>query len=155
MVVDSLSRWQQYFSGPAWSCAFEFLESLGPDSEEKRVALQGDDIFAIVMSYNTKTHEEAVLEAHREYVDIQMTLAAAEGIDWFPCEMLETDSPYDAEKDAEFFHHPGNPIGHIDNMPGNFTVLFPEDAHMPQLNVGDTRQIVKKVVVKVRTRLVR
>ena len=154
MIADRLGQWEHYFSGEVWECAFRFLESLHPDSEETKTTLQGDDMFACVMSYETRSIQEAKLEAHRKYIDIQMTLVGAERIDWFPLENLEVKTPYD-DTDFEFYHRPGDAPIHIDNHPGNFAVLFPDDAHMPQLVVGDAPKIVKKVVVKVRLDLVR
>ena len=149
MVYDHISNWRQYFSGPIWQLAFEHLEGLGPDAEEGFTQLQGEDVFARVMAYKTKTPEDAILEAHRKYIDIQMTLANAERIDWYSLDGLEVETPYDAEKDRTLFHRPAYSPAHVDNHPGNFGVFFPKDAHMPQLIVQGKQDTVRKVVVKV------
>lgn len=156
MIVDTLQNWQQNFSEPIWCQAFEFLQGLTADSVDGDYPLQGEDLFGRVMSYHTRTPDadDAVLEAHREYVDIQTTLSAPEGIDWFPRSSLEVKTPYDAEKDVEFYHRPGPAPAHVNVYPGFFAVLFPEDAHMPQLIVNGQSQLIKKAVVKVRLKLV-
>ncbi len=155
MIVGRLEDWNTQVSGPVWAQVFEFLTSLAPDADEGITNLDGDALYANVMRYETRTREEAVLETHRKYIDVQMTLIGAEGIDWYPRAMLEVDKPYDAEKDVVFYKNPGNAPAHVDNRPGAFTILFPEDAHMPQLIVGDQPETVKKVVIKISTDLVR
>ncbi len=150
MVFDRIENWRQYFSGPVWESAFTFLEKLSPDAEEGLTYLEGEKLFARVMSYATRMPDEAKLEAHREHIDIQMPLRNAEAIDWFPLAGLEARTPYDEKKDRVLFRRPAIAPAHVDLHPGTFAVLFPEDAHMPQLIVGDHVQEVKKVVVKVR-----
>jgi len=38
-------------------------------------------------------------------------------------------------------------------FPGIFVALFPHDAHMPSLMLGNTPECIKKVVVKVNVKL--
>ncbi len=153
MIVDRLDNWDSYFFGDVGNKVFEFLMSLTPDTEEGERHLQGDDIFARIMSYETRPPEAAVLEAHRKYVDIQTVLTGAEGFEWFPTDGLSTDIPYDESKDAEFYKRPHSGPARIDVYPGIFVVFSPQDAHMPTLMVGDTAELIKKVVVKVKTEL--
>ncbi len=154
MIVDRIENWRRYGTGRAWKTVFSFLENLDADSEaDGRVALQGDDIYARIMSYPTRSPEEAVLEAHDQYIDIQLSLVNSERIGWFPRAALTVETPYNPEKDVVFFHKSAVPAARIDNIPGQFTVLFPQDAHMPQLMTGATPETVKKVVVKFRAAL--
>lgn len=155
MIVDQLERWERYFSGPVGKLVGDFLRGLTAASPEGRMALQGDDIYAIVASYDTRGVADATLEAHQKYIDVQMSLAGAEAFDWYPHAHLEVTTPYDPAKDAEFYKHDGQPPAHVVGRPGTFLVLFPEDAHMPQLMVGGAPAPVKKVVVKVREHLLR
>ena len=57
MIIDKLENWEHYHFGPGWKRAFEFLTTLTPDAEEKKYELQGEEIFAQVMSYETKKPE--------------------------------------------------------------------------------------------------
>ena len=154
MVVDLLKNWPIYFDGPIWKLAFDFLVSLNSSISEGKYDLQGEDVFARVMSYSTIQPENANLEAHREYVDIQTTLIGAEGIEWFPSGILSNSQPYLLSRDVEFYIRPERPCARIDVFPGTFVVFFPKDAHMPQLVVR-TPELIKKVVVKVKLDLVR
>jgi YhcH/YjgK/YiaL family protein len=72
---------------------------------------------------------------------------------WFPVAGLEVKTPYDPEKDVEFYHRPGAGPARVNVSPGTFVVLFPWDAHMPQLAVEGVPTTVKKVVVKIRAGL--
>jgi YhcH/YjgK/YiaL family protein len=155
MIVDTLDRWERYFQNDAWRTAFEYLASLGPDSPEVETLLQGQKIRGKVMSYETRGVESAVLESHREHIDIQMTLIGSEGIDWFPRGSLEVKDPYDPKTDVEFYQRPGEAPARVRVHPGTFVVLFPEDAHMPQLMTGPQAMAIKKVVVKLAVELAR
>lgn len=155
MIHDTLDNWRCYFNTPPWQRVYEFLSSLGPEVEEqKNVALQGEDLYASIMSYSTCGPDEAKLEAHDHYIDIQMSLVNTEGIDWFPQRGLEISVPYDSERDRTLYVRPEGRATRINNFPGLFTVLFPGDAHMPKQMIGNRSERVKKVVVKLHKQLV-
>lgn len=150
MIHDKLENWKIYFNSAPWRLSFEYLESLSPESEEcERFHIQGDDIYAAIMSYDTCTVNESVLETHDKYIDIQMTLVNAEAIDLFYREDLKVKTPYDADLDRTFYYRPELAYSRVVNREGLFSVLFSNDAHMPMLTVNDKPEPVKKVVVKV------
>jgi len=148
MILDRFERRQLYPYGPAWQVAFDFLLSLDADAEEKRHALQGDDIYAAIESYDTQLPSSKLPEAHRRYVDIQVLLAGVERIAWQPVDGLTVAKPYVQERDIAFFDRPDSPGTMLDLEPGLFAVFFPCDAHTPGLQIdGPCR--VKKAVVKI------
>ena len=151
MIVDHISNWREYAFGPAWEHAFKFLEELDPEAEEGEFPIDGKKIFARVMSYSTKneTDKDAVLEAHRKYVDIQMALKKSERIAWYPLHALEPKEPYSEAKDVQFFRYTRSADVQLSVYPGTFVCLLPQDAHMPQLKTGSGLETVKKVVVKI------
>jgi len=151
MIVDRIENWQHYCDDPLWQRAFEYLALLDADSPEcPMTPIEGDDLMVRVMSYTTRTPEEAALEAHDRYIDIQASLDNAEVIGWFPRAELDIKTPYDPENDVVFFNASGPPRAFVVNRPGCFTALFPQDAHMPQLHPGPESVEVKKVVFKLR-----
>lgn len=155
MIADQIQNWKSYPYGNSWKLAFSFLESLTNDSEEKKYSISGDDIFAIVTSYQTKTRQDAILETHEKYIDIQAVISGQERLEWSLRDELIVDMPYSTEKDAQFYKHNSVPKGIIDLSPGMFVVLFPQDAHMPSLMVDNTPGLVKKVVIKLRLDLLK
>ncbi len=150
MIVDRIDNWERYSKSPAWKKAFDFLKQLDANSEEVETLLHPDgSLLARVMSYPTRSPKEAVLEAHRKYIDIQMAIENSEAIGWYPVSDLKSKDPYDAGKDVEFFHPPASEIARVNVYPGTFVTLFPEDAHMPQLTTDNDPVVVKKVVIKI------
>lgn len=155
MIHDRLENWKLYFNTQLWQSAFDKLTRLTPESEEcDRIPIQGTDIYASIMSYQTCTPDETKLETHDVYIDIQVSLLNSEAIDWFPRGILEVKTPYDPDHDRTFYHRPVISPVRINNYPGFFTVLFPDDAHMPKLITGDKSEKVKKVVIKMRKTLI-
>ena len=149
MISDSIQNNSHYPFGPAWDAAFEFLKTLTPESETGKRLLQGNELFAGIDCYETKARENAKLETHRKYVDIQFLLSGTEVIEVYPKADLTVSEPYNSEKDAEFYQAPAGPHTKVVLKSGQFCVFFPDDAHMPCLMTGSAPQSVKKVVVKV------
>ena len=91
--------------------------------------------------------EAAKLEAHRHYIDIQIPLGGSEGYGWRPTqELTQSVAGYQAERDVEFFHDPAS--AHIHVRPGEFLILFPEDAHAPLIgNEAEIKKLVFKIAV--------
>ena len=150
MIIDKLENWPLYPFGSAWQTAFEFLATLTPESEEKKYTLQGDDIFAMVMSYQTQTPDTALLESHQKYVDIQAVLIGGERFECAPSEGLEIETPYDAKKDVVFYDPTSPRPVKVNIFPGTFIMLYPEDAHMPTLITHELPEQIKKVVIKIK-----
>lgn len=156
MIAGRLDRWRDHLSGPVWEKAFAYIQSLGPDSPDGKTLLDGEKIFGIVMSYPTRTRQEANIESHNFYVDVQASLVNAEGIDWFPRNEITPCTEYMADKEKTYYYRPeGTASIHLDMFPGQFVVLYPHDAHQCQLIVGDEIKVVKKVVVKIHLDLLR
>lgn len=154
MLLDELENWPGCFALPAWQEAMEFLARLGPDAADGDYAIRGRDIFARVFSYATRPLPEAVLEAHRQYVDIQAMLVGAEVQARCPVRGLRVKTAYDPAVDAEFFEHPAQYAATWLLAPGMFAVFFPQDAHLTQGQAGAPAP-ARKVVVKVRCALLR
>ncbi len=150
MIFDEIKYWNKYPYGAAWEKIFLFLREIDARTEEKEYPIQGKDIFARVMSYDTRPPGEAKLEAHRVYADIQIMLAGTEIMEWFPTDSASVTTPYKEEKDVLFFQHTPDAPCRILARPGLFALFLPQDAHMPQLMAGSTPERIKKVVVKVR-----
>ena len=93
MIAGTLDNWKQHLAGPVWEKVFDYLASLSPDSPEEKTVLDGDKLFGIVMSYPTREVDDAVLETHEKYIDVQMALVDTEAIDWFPRAGLEVKTP--------------------------------------------------------------
>ncbi len=153
MIIDRVEYHHFYPYGPAWNTAFTFLSTITPSAEETKYEIQGDDIYAIIASYNTK--EPYKFEAHRKYVDIQCLLEGQEVIESTALDGLTVDTPYDQHKDVALYVKTDSrkTVSHLE--PGIFIAFFPHDAHMPGVSVGNSSAFVKKVVVKIKAELLK
>lgn len=150
MIIDRLENGKFYPFGWAWEKAFSYLRGLTPDVEEGRYPIRGDEIFALVSGYKTRSPAEGLLEAHRAYVDIQTVLLGRERCAWLPVKGLAPQAPFDSSKDVGFFPCPSSEPSCVELVPGLFAALFPQDAHMPGMTAGEGPEQIKKVVVKIK-----
>ncbi len=149
MIFARLEKLSNYVSATDFEKIRLFLDRISPSMEDGRYDIEGERIFAKVMSYDTKEVSDCKIEAHNMYIDIQATLKGSEGIDVFERDSVTEIVPYDDSEDVAFYSE-GNsgPIAHCVNVPGYFTMLYPSDAHRPQEKTGlDTN--VKKFVIKI------
>lgn len=153
MIIDKVENFELYHFGPTWRRVFEFLGTLAPDSVEGKYIIEGEDIFAIVMSYHTSAPENAVFESHQNYVDIQTVIIGSERFECAFSDELTVITPYDATKDAAFYERIHHGQTRVDVFPGTFVMLYPHDAHIAGLMLESGPELVKKVVVKVKIEL--
>ncbi|NUN08452.1 MAG: YhcH/YjgK/YiaL family protein [Ignavibacteriaceae bacterium] len=147
MIIDTLNNYGSYTHlNSLFEAGFDFLKS--NDLKEMPAGtyeISGKDCYAIVSEAKGKNPEDAVLEAHRKYIDIQYLVAGKEKIGWRPvdfCGLVLEE--YNEEKDFMLFKDA--PDFYINLRENYYTIFFPGDAHAPMISDG----IVKKVVVKVR-----
>lgn len=150
MVFDSLKYFSRYPWGRAAEPVREFILSLGESVSDGEYPLLGREIFARVMTYETKDRESAVLEAHRDYIDLQVVFSGAEILEWYPLQGLVISRGYDPANDAEFYNKPPESPGSLLLVPEVFAVLFPQDGHSTQIFISKP-EVVRKAVVKVST----
>ena len=128
----------------------EFVGGLTPNNPLGRVYLSDDGLtYANIDEYTTKKHPDCRLEAHKKYIDIQLLLEGVEELDYVGVEGLAVCEEYDAARDVMFF----SPCEHVLNKvvlrPGKFVLLYPHEAHQPQMAYKNEPSYVKKVVIKI------
>ncbi len=145
MIVDTLERAARYYGNHR---LFEQAFAFATSSDFKTLPvgthkLQGDDLFVIIADDHARAHD-AKLEAHRKYIDIQLTIDGAFDIGWKPLHQCRTlDKPYDEENDFMLFADA--PDFQMTLAPNTFAVFFPDDAHAP----NPPKSFVKKAIFKV------
>jgi YhcH/YjgK/YiaL family protein len=153
MIIDKRENYKLYGHSETLDKVFGFLDSLNFESEEKRYEIEGDDIFAIVMQYETTSQDQALLESHQKYIDIQSVLVGSECFACHFTDDLIVSTPYDKAKDVTFYEKGTSTPTKVIVTPERFVLLYPHDAHMAGLMVADKKENVKKVVVKVKASL--
>lgn len=83
MVVDKLENIEKYASlNPLFAQAIEFLKSHDLNAlEVGKTELKGKELLVNVAQTKPKTKEDAKLETHRDFIDIQIPLSGTE-IKW-------------------------------------------------------------------------
>lgn len=150
MIFDFLGNSSRYRAvHPSFSRAFAWLETYDSTTRDGRYEIGGTDLIAIVQRYETAPDCQKKWETHRFNGDIQFMVSGSELVGYAPREFLSVRTPYDAEKDAEFYEPPTGANSRFSLAAGSFAVFFPEDGHQPGvMEVGPGN--VHKVVIKFR-----
>ncbi len=145
MIVDKLDKVDCYRWDKKMARAFKFLKKNDLSSlKDGRIDIDGDKLFALVQSYDSKPLSKGSWEAHRKYADVQVVVSGTEQMGYAEIDSL-TANPYDEGKDFMRLTGEG---GFCRMSAGMFMVLYPQDAHMPGMAI-DKPAPVKKIVVKV------
>jgi biofilm protein TabA len=148
MILDRLEQLQRYMPlGKRFEKAVEFLarEDLNQLAAGKH-EIDGDSVYAMVSRNPGRTREGARLEAHQQYVDIQVVLAGLDNIGWKSVSQCsQPDGVYIEQRDVHFFLD--EPDVWVAVKPGSFAIFFPGDAHLPSVSTGVIHKIVVKVAV--------
>lgn len=149
MIHDSLRNSGLYTSlGRGVAAAFEYAFTFDPGTPDGRHEIAGDEVFALVQSYDTAPAAEKRFESHRAHVDLQFIVSGRERILHTDSRELAVGTPYDEDEDIVFYEDPDFSSS-ILLRTGEFVILHPQDAHKPGCMAGG-RDPVKKVVVKIR-----
>lgn len=112
-----------------------------------RITLDGEKLFINVADATLVEAENQKLEVHRCYIDVHFPLSGAETVGWSALGNLECESekPFDAENDFALYNTPADV--YFTAQPGQFYVMFPEDAHAPIIGQGKLRKAIAKVLL--------
>jgi len=148
MILDKLENADLYFEAvPRFREFMQFFNS--NDLEELpacKIKLMGNDLFVNILDFKGKAQADCKMEAHHDYIDIQIPLGDSEKMGWKAqedCSDILTE--YNEDKDVEFYKDPASAI--VDVPQGHFAVFFPSDAHQPGIAPGKQ---YRKIIVKTR-----
>ncbi len=148
MVFDRLKNANQYFPlGEGITKALQYLSQTDfTNLEPGKYEIDGENIFALVQTYNTKPFSAGKWEAHKKYIDIQYILSGKEKMGFTETTKVIVMEEYNEENDYAIYKGEGN---FLIADEGHFAIFFPSDVHMPSMAINIPKE-VKKVVVKVR-----
>lgn len=135
-VVPGLERFIQFFNDN--------------DLEEfpaMKLRLDGDDLFVNIQDIKLRAAKDCPMEAHRDYIDIQVPLSGDEQMGWRAlADCQQERAEYDEGKDMELYND--NPTALMTVPVGHFAVFFPTDGHKP--GIGEPGKAHRKLIVKTR-----
>lgn len=147
MILDKFENAKQYAGlGKIFEVALEAAGKLNADSEALEFEVDGKQYCFKAGIGMTGSTEGRQYEIHRAYADVQFVLSGAETLyynDSYNC------TEFDTERDFALVDGTGATVP-VTLKPGMFCILFPEEAHMPGCNVGDTAGEEKKIVIKIK-----
>ena len=148
MIYDSLENFGLYFRPyERLYRAISFAQQLDKAHPDGKIEIESENIFAIIMRYQSKPADELVFETHKKYIDIQLVLEGEELIDVSVCKSMKCTQEYSIEKDVTLWQ-PNEDYGSLLMRPGRFTVLYPQDIHRTGRCI-DSPEAVRKMVIKV------
>ena len=149
MVLDLLENLGTYEAlNPHFAKVVEFLQSADlANLPLGRNEICGDTVYANVMEVKPKSKEEAFIEIHRRYIDIQIPVSADEIMGYTPVSELP-EVAYDSAGDVAIY-----PVGmpardYFNVRKGEFTIFFPQDGHAPAITDAPLKKVVIKVAVE-------
>jgi YhcH/YjgK/YiaL family protein len=108
--------------------------------------IDGESVYAMVSRDSGRRKEDALLETHEKYIDIQLVLAGTDTMGWKPKSLCKKPtSAYDEGEDIQYFAD--EPDTWVATKSGAFVIFFPEDAHMPLISSEQLHKVVVKIAV--------
>lgn len=148
MILDKLENANAYFE-----CVPQFAQFMKFFNDNDllnmpacKLRLCGDELFVKILDFNGKAQADCRMEAHKEYIDIQIPMNGDELMGWkAQDDCREITAEYNEQKDVEFYADEATAMFRV--PAGHFAVFFPEDAHQPGIAEGKT---YRKIIVKVK-----
>ena len=146
MIVEQLGNARMYSGlGDRIVKVLNFLKNTDLGSlAQGTYEVDGMDVYAKVVHYETKPKAEGIWEAHHKYFDVQYVIEGEELFGWAPLATMQRGD-YDETIDFEPLQGEGD---FLRFRAGTFIIARPHVAHMATIAVSEPRA-VKKVVVKV------
>ena len=150
MILDRIENANQYFCmGPQWETALTAIQQYDPAKFVKGEKIMLDNgVKLLQFEPNTKVRDLVKFEAHRKFADIMFFPAGEEKIAWKPAaELQNITTEYTEEMEALLATLDDDAV-EIPMKPGMFIVFLPQDAHGPDIAIGEPGP-VRRCVVKV------
>lgn len=109
-----------------------------------------DGIFVKIQEYNTKDESNGRFENHEAHLDFHYLISGKEMTRVTrPYGLEETDNALNTPDDVAHYKRFDGSATQIDLHPGDYIILFPEDAHEACLDLDNHAIPCKKAVIKV------
>lgn len=147
MILDTVKNVKLYKSlNERLTLGLEYISKTDFSSLEMGTyKIDGDDVFAILQTYDTKDESDCRLESHQKYIDIQYMISGEELVGVTPLSNQEVTEDLLKENDVVFYNGVSDKIKLAAN---SFMIFYPTDVHAPCIKVDKPTKVIK-VVVKV------
>lgn len=148
MILDTLSNLDRYATlHPLFPRVIAFIRSTNLNALSAGIyPIIDKQLFVIVEETQGRSRNEAKLECHRKYIDIQLVLQGTDEMGWKPLAACQKPvSDYNEERDIQFFNDEAD--SWISTPANAFCIFFPEDAHAPLVSANRIRKLIFKIAV--------
>jgi len=134
-------------NNPNYIKALEYIKKTDLNAlETGKHIIDGDNLFVNINDSQMKTPEQARLEVHDKYIDIQIPLSKSESFGIKPrMECKTPDGEFNTEKDILFYKDKDWKT--VSVSPGESIVFEPDTAHAPLIGEGTIHKAIFKVKV--------
>lgn len=149
MILAHLNDSDRYASlHPLFKQLFDYVKAHDfTHVPAERIVLDGDRLFINVADVTLKSPEEQVLEVHRRYIDVHFPLSREEIMGWSSLNVLATESMQPFNEEDDFAVYAERAQSYLTIHPGEFAIVWPEDAHAPIIGQGALRKLIAKVCI--------
>lgn len=146
--IDAMTFIRHYEKYPQrWQKVFKFIKENDLSAFPLGKQSLGEDVTVNVQEYMTREPGNEQLEGHRKYIDLQYVVEGCELQGYAKLSTAsETVNPYDEKRDIAHYKVPVI-VYHV-VRPNQFTIFFPDDIHMTNIQYGEKAK-VRKVVFKI------
>ena len=150
MIFDNIKNCKLYYGiNPKFEKAFAFIKkAIEEKIEVGKYEIDGEEIYAIVQNYDTKSKETCVFEGHKNYIDIQCVIDGREMMGVIETSKSVVRDEYNSKQDVAFYQDNDASSCCVVNC-GEFCIFYPHDIHRPCVAFNNSPSNVKKIVVKV------
>jgi YhcH/YjgK/YiaL family protein len=143
-----------------FATAFAYLDELfrpGSPAHLRVKAIALDDTvkteltggaFVIEQAYPTRLRADGFFESHQKFIDVQAIFEGEELMEVADIGRMTVKQPYNDKRDL-IIYEDSTESSLLRVYPGQCTVFFPNDVHMPTLRVRADAVNVRKCVVKI------
>jgi len=156
-IIGNLEVVKKQVEKSKFSVAFAYLEkTLIPGSKENTRLLSlpidafektnlDENNFALEQVYYSKDKDKCFFESHRKYIDVQFILEGEEIIEVGNINNLHVNFQYDENMDLIKYDDSQN-TSILKLQKGDVAIFYPEDTHMPCVQLNQSVRVVKTVV---------
>lgn len=148
MIVDTILHADRYqHVDPVFAKALDFLVKHANDQDmhDGKYEIIPDVAIGYVVTKNTVPSHDAKMEIHKKFMDIHYLLKGSERCGYTT--HFEESVPYDPVQDIAFSNC--NDEMSLSIAKGSFYAVWPEEPHRPLLQVSESSEVIRKIIIKV------
>jgi len=150
MIIDKIENIDLYSGiSPNIKEAIEYIKGTDFSIMETGKYNINKNMFVLVNEYLTQENKLGILEAHKSYIDFQYILEGSEVIEYELFNKQKVHTVYNSEDDYILYYNTENK-SQIQFKAGMFSILFPNDLHLPGVinnEISNIRKIVLKIMI--------